>query len=56
MATASGLILGFMFTSGALGTLLCGYLADRWGFPPVFMLTAGIALVASLLALTLRKN
>ena len=56
MAMASGLILGFMFTSGALGTLLCGYLADKWGFPPVFMLTAGIALVASLLALTLRKN
>jgi FSR family fosmidomycin resistance protein-like MFS transporter len=56
MATASGLILGFMFTAGALGTMLCGYLADMWGFPPVFMLTAGIALVASMLALTLRKN
>jgi predicted MFS family arabinose efflux permease len=56
MALASGLILGFMFTSGALGTLLCGYLADQWGFPPVFLLTAGIVLIASVLALTLRKN
>jgi FSR family fosmidomycin resistance protein-like MFS transporter len=56
MALASGLILGYMFTSGALGTLLCGYLADQWGFPPVFLLTAGIALTASMLALTLRKN
>jgi FSR family fosmidomycin resistance protein-like MFS transporter len=56
IALASGLILGFMFTSGALGTLLCGYLADQWGFPPVFQLTAGIALAASVLALTLRKN
>jgi len=56
MALASGLILGFMFTSGALGTLFCGYLADQWGFPPVFLLTAGIALAASVLALTLRKN
>jgi FSR family fosmidomycin resistance protein-like MFS transporter len=56
MALASGLILGFMFTSGALGTLLCGYLADQWGFPPIFLLTAGIALTASVLALTLRKN
>ena len=56
MALASGLILGFMFTSGALGTLLCGYLADQWGFPPIFLFTSGIALMASILALTLRKN
>lgn len=56
MALASGLILGFMFSSGALGTMLCGYLADQWGFLPVFQLNAGIALVASLLALSLQKN
>jgi len=56
MALASGLILGFMFSAGALGTLLCGYLADTWGFPPVFQLTGGIALMASFLALTLQKN
>jgi len=56
MALASGLILGFMFSCGALGTLLCGYIADQWGFLPVFQLTALIALLASVLALSLQKN
>ena len=55
MALASGLILGFMFSSGAVGTLFSGFLADAWGFPPVFHLTAGIALAAALLARTLQK-
>ncbi len=50
VALASGLILGFMFTSGALGTLLTGFLADRWGLPPIFHLTGGIALAACALA------
>jgi FSR family fosmidomycin resistance protein-like MFS transporter len=56
MGLASGLILGFMFSAGALGTLLCGYLADLWGFPPVFMLTSAIALFAGLMAITLKNN
>lgn len=56
MALASGLILGFMFSSGAIGTSLCGFLADQYGFPFVFQMTSGIALTASLLALTLQKN
>jgi FSR family fosmidomycin resistance protein-like MFS transporter len=56
MAFASGLILGFMFTSGALGTLASGFLADLVGFPLVFRMTAGIALAGSLLALTLKEN
>ena len=56
MAMASGIILGFMFSSGALGTMLSGYLADIWGFLPVFQLTAGIALAGGLLALTLQKT
>ena len=55
MALASGLILGFMFSSGAIGTSLCGYLADQYGFSLVFLLTSGIALAASLLALTLKE-
>jgi FSR family fosmidomycin resistance protein-like MFS transporter len=55
MALASGLILGFLFTSGALGTLLTGYLADLWGFPSVFHLNAGVALSAAVLALALQK-
>jgi FSR family fosmidomycin resistance protein-like MFS transporter len=56
MALASGLILGFMFSSGAMGTLLSGYLADIWGLAPIFKFTAGIALVASLLALSLQRT
>ena len=55
MALASGLTLGFMFSAGALGTLLSGPLADGWGFPPVFQMTAGLVLVASLLTLFLRE-
>jgi FSR family fosmidomycin resistance protein-like MFS transporter len=51
LATASGLTLGFMFSAGALGTLLCGPLADNRGWPPVFALTAFLALLASLTAL-----
>jgi MFS transporter, FSR family, fosmidomycin resistance protein len=56
MALASGLTLGFMFSAGALGTLLSGPLADRWGFPPLFQVTAGLALVASLATLALREK
>ena len=54
MATASGLTLGFIFSVGALGTLLCGPLADSVGWPAVFLLTAGLAFTAALLTLPLR--
>ncbi len=54
MGLASGLILGFMFSSGAVGTLITGYLADAWGFPQVFLMTSGIALLAAGLALALQ--
>ena len=56
MAMTSGLILGFIFASGALGVLLSGYLADVWGVVSVFWLTAGLALAASIMALSLEKN
>ena len=56
MALASGLTLGFMFSAGALGTLLSGPLADRWGFPLVFQMTAALVVVASLAALALREK
>jgi predicted MFS family arabinose efflux permease len=55
MAMASGLALGFMFSAGALGTLLSGPLADAQGFPLVFQMTSGLVLVAAVLvALFLR--
>jgi FSR family fosmidomycin resistance protein-like MFS transporter len=56
MALATGLTLGFMFSAGALGTLLSGPLADRWGFPPLFQMTCGLVLIASLAALTLKEK
>lgn len=50
MALASGLILGFMFSSGAIGTYLSGYIADLWGLTLVFKLNALIALAAAIWA------
>jgi FSR family fosmidomycin resistance protein-like MFS transporter len=47
MGMASGLILGFMFSAGALGTLMSGFLADLWGIPLVFGLSAILALASA---------
>jgi FSR family fosmidomycin resistance protein-like MFS transporter len=56
MALASGLTLGFMFSAGALGTLLSGSLADAWGFPPLFQMTAGLVILAALATLFLQEG
>lgn len=48
-ALASGLVLGFIFSSGALGAFLTGLVADRWGFIPVFFLSAALAVIAAIL-------
>ncbi len=56
MGLASGLTLGFMFSAGALGAMLSGYLADLWGFPLMFGLTVGLVLSAAVLARTLPKT
>jgi FSR family fosmidomycin resistance protein-like MFS transporter len=56
MAMTSGLILGFIFASGALGVLLSGYIADAFGVVSIFWLTAGLAFLAAILALSLRRN
>lgn len=55
MALASGLVLGFIFSSGALGLLYTGRLAELYGFPYVLTLTTGMVLVASPLALLLKE-
>ncbi|HEY42459.1 MAG TPA: MFS transporter [Anaerolineae bacterium] len=54
--TASGLILGFTFTCGALGTLISGFQADFSGFKIMFLTLAGITLIAAFLAFRLPKN
>ncbi len=55
MALASGLALGFIFSSGALGLLFSGHLAEVYGFPFVLTMTTGMVLVASPLALLLKE-
>jgi FSR family fosmidomycin resistance protein-like MFS transporter len=50
MALVTGLILGLMFSSGSLGTLVSGVIADHQGFGPVFLLSAALCLVGGLLA------
>lgn len=50
MALASGLILGFIFSAGALGLLFTGPLAEKYGFPTVLVMTTGLVLLASPLA------
>ncbi|MCB9111843.1 MAG: MFS transporter [Anaerolineales bacterium] len=56
MALASGLILGFIFSSGALGLLYTGHLAEIYGFPLVLTLSTGMVLFASPLALLLKEK
>lgn len=56
MALASGLIMGYMFSAGALGALLSGFLADQWGLASIFHMNALIVLAAAGLAFTLARN
>jgi len=56
MALASGLILGFIFSAGALGLLITGPLAENYGFPTVLFMTTGLVLLASPLALLLKEE
>jgi FSR family fosmidomycin resistance protein-like MFS transporter len=54
--TASGLVLGFTFTSGALGTLVSGVQADFAGFNVMFLTLVVFTLLAALLAFRLPKE
>jgi MFS family permease len=56
MALASGLILGFIFSAGALGMLLTGPMAENYGFPTVLIMTTGLVLLASPLAFMLKES
>lgn len=52
-AFASGLILGFMFTAGALGSYFSGLVADQIGLDRVLQGNAIISLVAAVFSLAL---
>lgn len=54
-ATASGLILGFMFFSGSIGSYLVGVMADQIGLPSAMQSLAILAPFAAMAALGLRK-
>ncbi len=56
MGLASGLILGFMFSSGSVGALISGYLADLQGTAVVFPVAAGMALFSAFFALKLPRE
>jgi MFS transporter, FSR family, fosmidomycin resistance protein len=56
MALASGLILGFIFSSGAVGMLFTGPLAENYGFPTVLVMTSGLVLLAAPLAWMLKEK
>jgi len=55
LALATGLTLGFMFSAGALGTLLSGWLADASGFQLMFQFTAGLVIIAACLPFFIRE-
>jgi FSR family fosmidomycin resistance protein-like MFS transporter len=52
-ALASGSILGFIFATGALGTLLIGALSDWIGLNATFQIVAAVIALAGVLALAL---
>jgi FSR family fosmidomycin resistance protein-like MFS transporter len=56
MATASGLALGFMFSTEALGVYMSGLIADAYGLATVFQITPLLTLVAVMLALTMKTG
>lgn len=50
---ASGLTLGFLFGTGAIGSFLLGGLSDSIGLDGAFQIVAGAVIIAALLALRL---
>ncbi len=54
MGLVTGLVLGVLFSGGALGTMVSGSLADSAGFPPMFILTAVLSLAGGVCALLIR--
>jgi MFS transporter, FSR family, fosmidomycin resistance protein len=50
---ASGSILGFMFATGALGTLLIGWMSEQIGLSASFQLAAALTIIPCVLCLAL---
>lgn len=56
MGAASGLVLGFTFAAGAIGTLISGVIADLYGFELLFILLAVFTLIAAGMSLTIESE
>ncbi len=56
MALASGLALGFMFASGAIGQMITGVLADLWGLDTALRFLSVPLLAAAVLTRTLPEE
>lgn len=55
-ALASGVILGYMFSAGAIGSLVMGALSDSFGLPVAFYAVATVSMVAGVLSLFLPSD
>jgi MFS transporter, FSR family, fosmidomycin resistance protein len=53
---ASGAILGFIFATGAVGSLIIGSVSDQIGLGPTFQLVAVAAVISGVLGLLLPKS
>ncbi len=56
MGMANGLIMAFMFSSGTIGVLISGYIAEAYGFLPVFYSTAALSLLGAFFALWIKPK
>ena len=56
MGAASGLVLGFTFTVGAVGTLISGVIADLFGFSTLFFFLAVLTLTAAGMSLAIEPE
>ena len=50
---ASGMIMGLIFGTGAIGTIIIGHLSEEIGLTLTFQIVAGVAALSALLGLTM---
>lgn len=55
-ALASGAILGYMFSAGAIGSLVMGAMSDRFGLPSAFYAVAVVSIIAGTLGVFLPSD
>jgi len=53
---ASGTTLGFIFGTGAIGTLIIGALSDQYGLSSAFQVVAVVTVIAGIMSFFLQKD